>query len=523
MLRLPVGLIALAVIFLWPGIVGPGFDAAVFTLIAFRIRAGDMPYRDVWDHKPPGIFLADASVQSLLPWLDPWTPVWLLSVVCAAALGLVVAFALRTNGHPRLAPWCGFATTITVAAVPISYGGGQTELVAAVPAAAAVVALSRRGGPAITFGAGALIGVALSTSWHLAPAAAVALALVLQGTDKWRRAVLLAAGTSAVGAAVAFWLVAGGAWSDAVDALLTYNAAYRAANFLDPVIKLSPSAAAAFLAFAAFLGLIAMIGRPPRALFVAAAAWIGLSVAMFVFEGRLGAHYLASIAVPLGLLAGPGLAMVAPRRSSGVTAVGRVSAQLLLISAAAISGFFIVYWTQTLGEIYATRASSLRDVAGWLRTVDCSETLLVWGHAPEIYYMSGLRPASRYVYFLPLMTDGYVTADRVADVEKDLNILRPAAIIDASSWGGTFATYPLFGPGLTTVGEERYVDRLEPLRDRIRSQYVFALDFAGWPAYILAEENTSPPAISPHQRDGVGEPLQCGPSRALRAGRGDRW
>jgi hypothetical protein len=506
MLRLPVGLIAVAAIFLWPGIVGPGFDAAVFTLIAFRIRAGDMPYRDVWDHKPPGIFLADASAQSLLPWLDPWTPVWLLSVLCAAALGLVVAFALRANGHPKLAPWCGFATTVTVAAVPISYGGGQTELVAAVPAAAAVVALWRRYSPAVTFGSGALIGLALSTSWHLAPAAAVALALVLQGTDRWRRVVLLALGTSAVGAAVAFWLIAGGAWSDALDALLTYNAAYRAANLLDPVIKLSPSAAAAFLAIAALLGLIAMTRRRPRALFVAAAAWIGLSVAMFAFEGRLGAHYLASIVVPLGLLAGPGLALVAPRKSSGVIAVGRVSAQLLLISAAAISGFFIVYWTQTLGEIYATRASSLRDAAGWLKTVDCSETLLVWGHAPEIYYMSGLRPASRYVYFLPLMTDGYVTADRVADVEKDLDSLRPAAIIDASSWGGAVVTYPLLGPGLTTVDEERYVDRLEPLRDRIRSQYVFARDFAGWPAYTLEAR----------------DPLPCGRSRAVRAGRSDR-
>ena len=496
-LRLPVGLVVVAAIFLWPGIVGPGFDAAVFTLVAFRIRAGDMPYRDVWDHKPPGIFLADASVQSLLPWLDPWTPVWLLSVVCAAALGLVVTFALRTNGHPKLAPWCGFATTATVAAVPISYGGGQTELVAAVPAAAAVVALSGRWGPAITFGSGALLGLALSTSWHLAPALAVALVLILHGTDRWRRLFLLAFGASAIGAAIAGWLMAGGAWSDAVDALVTYNASYRAANLLDPLIKLSPSAAAAFLALAAFLGLVAMIRRPPRALFVGAATWIGLSLMMFAAEGRLGAHYLTSIAVPFGLLAGPGLALVSPRRSPGIFAVCRVIAQLLLISAVAISGLSIVHWTQTLGEIYAARANSLREATGWLRKLDYSETLLVWGHAPEIYYASGLRPASRYVYLLPLMTDGYATADRVADVEKELNSLRPAAIIDASSWGGAFVTVSLLGPGLTTTDEGRYVDRLEPLRDFVRAHYVFTQDLAGWPTYIVAEETTSLPGTSP--------------------------
>src|SRR6266571_5872976 len=88
-LALPIGLIAVAALLLWPGAVGPGYDAAIFTLIAFRVRAGDMPYRDVWEHKPPGIFLVDASVQSLFAWLDPWTPVWLLSIACAATLGLV--------------------------------------------------------------------------------------------------------------------------------------------------------------------------------------------------------------------------------------------------------------------------------------------------------------------------------------------------------------------------------------------------------------------------------------------------
>src|SRR5438067_7715091 len=276
MLPVPVVLIAVAAVLLWPGAVGPGYDAAIFTLIAFRIRAGDMPYRDVWDHKPPGIFLADAGVQSLLGWLDPWTPVWLLSVFCAAALGLIVAFALRTNGHPKLATWCGLATTATVAAFPISYGGGQTELIAAVPASLAVVLLSRRPGLALTLASGALVGLALSTSWHLAPALAVSFGFAFFGTDRWRRMFLVVSGVSLVGAAVVAWLIVGGAWPDAVDALVTFNAAYRAANLADPIVKFSPSAAAAFLALAAVLGVIAFTRRPARPIFLATPAWVGL-------------------------------------------------------------------------------------------------------------------------------------------------------------------------------------------------------------------------------------------------------
>jgi len=487
MLALPVGLIAVSTLLLWRGAVGPGYDAAIFTLIAFRIRAGDMPYRDVWEHKPPGVFLADASVQSVFAWLDPWTPVWLLSVICAAALGLVVAIALRTNGHPRLAPWCALATTATVAAFPISYGGGETELVAAVPAAIAVVALTRRPGPVVTFGCGALLGLAFSTSWHLTPALVVAFALVLFGADRWRRSLLMGSGGAAVGAAIAAWLVIGGAWPDAIDALVSFNLVYREANLADPIVKLSPSAGAAFLALAALLGLIAMRRRPQRTLFVAAAAWVGLSIVMFVAEGRLGAHYLASIAVPLGILAGPGLALVAPRRSPGMRMAIGVGAQVLLASAALVSGFITVYWTQLLGDVYAARASDLHGAATFLRSVDCGDALFVWGHAPEIYYVSGLRPASRYVSLPALMTEGWATADRVAGVVNELNSRRPVAVIDASSWGGSLVTFPLLRPGELSTREGRYVDELDPIRALVRSRYVFARDVAEWPIYSRAD------------------------------------
>jgi len=521
-LPFPTALVAVAAIFLWPGLVGPGYDAAIFTTIAFRIRAGDMPYRDVWEHKPPGIFLADASIQSLFPWLDPWTPVWLLSVVCAAALGLVVAVALRTNGHPKLAPWCGLATTATVAAFPISYGGGQSELVAAVPAAIAVVALSRRPGQALTFACGVLLGLAFSTSWHLTPALVVALALVLYGTDRWRRSFLLVSGISVVGAAIAAWLILGGAWSDAIDALVTFNLVYRAANLVDPIVKFSPSAAAAFLAVAALLGLIAMTRRPPRAIFVVAAAWVGLSIVMFAAEGRLGAHYLASIVIPLGILAGPGLALVAPRSSRGISTAGPLIAQLVLVSAVAVSGFSTVYWTQALGEIYVARASSLHEAANWLRSLDCAETLLVWGHAPEIYYVSGLRPASRYVSLPALMTEGWATADRVQDVANEINSLRPAAVIDASSWGGSLVTFPLLERGSFTTHDGRYVDNLDPIRDIVRARYVFSRDVAEWPTYVLADERTSLPATSNSTQQPILGSATCSGRRASPASGAER-
>jgi len=286
---------------------------------------------------------------------------------------------------------------------------------------------------------------------------------------------------------MAAWLIVGGAWPDAVEALVNFNLVYREANLADPIVKLSPSAGAAFLAVAALLGLIAMTRRPPRALEVAAAAWVGLSVVMFAAEGRLGAHYLASIAAPLGILAGPGLALAAPRRSPGIATASRLGAQLLLASALAISAFITVYWTQALGDIYAARASGLREAADFVRGVDCTGALFVWGHAPEIYYLSGLRPASRYVSLPALMTEGWASTERVAGVVNELNSRRPAVVIDASSWGGALVTFTLLQPGSFSTHDGRYVDELDPIRDLVRAHYVFARDVGDWPAYSLAD------------------------------------
>ncbi|MBK9926799.1 MAG: glycosyltransferase family 39 protein [Anaerolineales bacterium] len=45
----------------------PSRDSGVFLYIGWRILNGDIPYRDVWDHKPPLIYYIDALGLSLTP------------------------------------------------------------------------------------------------------------------------------------------------------------------------------------------------------------------------------------------------------------------------------------------------------------------------------------------------------------------------------------------------------------------------------------------------------------------------
>lgn len=54
----------------------PSRDSAVFLYVGWRFLNGDMPYRDVWDHKPPLIYFVDALGIALTP--DSLWGIWIL-------------------------------------------------------------------------------------------------------------------------------------------------------------------------------------------------------------------------------------------------------------------------------------------------------------------------------------------------------------------------------------------------------------------------------------------------------------
>src|SRR5918994_798175 len=54
----------------------PSRDSGVFLYVGWRFLNGDIPYRDVWDHKPPLIYFVDALGIALTP--DSLWGLWLL-------------------------------------------------------------------------------------------------------------------------------------------------------------------------------------------------------------------------------------------------------------------------------------------------------------------------------------------------------------------------------------------------------------------------------------------------------------
>ncbi len=69
----------------------PAEDAGVFFYAAQRLLDGGAPYRDIWDHKPPGVYFVDAVGIALAG----RTGVWFVQVAFLVAAVLLGYRALR--------------------------------------------------------------------------------------------------------------------------------------------------------------------------------------------------------------------------------------------------------------------------------------------------------------------------------------------------------------------------------------------------------------------------------------------
>jgi hypothetical protein len=493
---LAIAVLLLSGALLAPGLlVGPSLDAAVFSHIGGRLLDSVVPYVGAWDHKPPGIYILSAGAQASLGWLGPWTADWLLSLGSSAGLGLAVGAVLRRldlPGWPRAAAAMG--TTILASQFLLALGGGLTEAPAALLVVLGMILTIGSASAFRSAGIGALIGAALVVSVQLVPAGAAVLFLSLAlrpRGERLRASIAMGLGIVIPLALVAAWLAVIGALPAAVDAVIGYSTAYRASSGEYGAILAAPVVAwtvlaSLFLVTPALLGTLSFPRIPPaqRAVVNASVLWIGLSLLVFVVQGRFYAHYAIPLAVPLGILAGLGLQRLAEswRRSRSL---GRRALIVVPLATTLLVSLFagIVSGAMQLTPIQ-DESARMDAVAARLRQLS-SGTLLVWGNEPRLYDLSGRAPATRYSYLYPLTTPGYTTDAMIEDVAREIDADPPEVIVDA---GSSAPGQPGFLPLLIDrpiATDGRDIDLLDPLRSFVREHYDLAATVAGWPIYVF--------------------------------------
>jgi hypothetical protein len=485
-----------------PGlVVGPGLDAAVFSHVGAALLDGVPPYLGAWDHKPPGIYLASATAQALLGWLGPWTADWLLSLGATVVLGIALAAVLArlgVTGWPRTLAAVG--ATILASHYQMAWGGGLTEPVATALVATSMVIAMRPPGRAGLIAVGALLALSLLVSPQVLPGAALvtALALALQPARSRAIGAALLSGAAAVPMVVTVaWLWVIGALPAALDAVVTYSAAYRAASEGYGAV-LGPRAAGQTVLLSLYLITPAVLGAVPlatasqlrRRVVAASLLWIGGSVVLFAFQGHFYAHYAIAVMVPLGILAGLGLDRIRGSLVRADRSRGMILRSVPLVAALVVSVLAGVDSAAAQVAVQSGRSARMRAVALELRQLP-DGSLLVWGAAPRLYDLAGRPVATRYIYFMPLTTPGYSTPAMIDQMARALADDPPSVIVDA---GSDAPGLPGFLPLLIdrpVLTDGRNLDLLDPLRAFVAARYELAATVAGWPIYVLRAEAPS--------------------------------
>jgi hypothetical protein len=494
----------LAAVLLSPGLaVGPSLDAAVFAGIAHQMVGGDLLYVDAWDHKPPGAYLVLGAGLVALQSLSPWLVSWLITVLATAGTGLGVASALAALGVRRGAAYLAAGVAVAFMAQYLTaLGGGLTEPLAALPAVwALVLVLWKSLTPRRLVLIGLLLGLAALTSFQLLPAAVCVTGLGLaspMGRDRWRALRNIAIGAAVPLLVVGLALLAAGNLPAAVDAVFGYGAAYRASSAAyGGELARAPAAwtllSALVLVAPATLGGLELwrAGHRQRQVLYSMMGWIGLAIAIFVYQGRFIAHYAIPLAIPAGVLAGIGLDVAAARweRAASAARIALAVTLGLTVTASALAGFaggrYELSSNDARGDQVATVARNVMELT------EPDDEILVWGNRPELYLAADRGSAIPYRFLYPLTTPGYVTADLVEEVRSELRENPPLLVVDA---GSVEPGAPGFLPlliGRPVAPEGREVDMLQPLRDFIGANYELVAETAGWPVYRLRSASST--------------------------------
>ena len=435
------GATGLAAALLAPNVLWPYIDPAVFATIGAGLLSGDLPYRDLWDHKPPAIYVVTAAA-TLLPG-GAWPVFWALSVACIAATAVVLRSIV---GGPvaLLAAGC-------IALYPAALGGGYTETFGTLPAAVAVL-LGARGRPML---AGIFAAVSVLFSVQFLP---VVVALLVLG-----RPVRYVLGVGVVFLGTAVTLAAAGILPAAWDALVVYSLAYnQLSGARDPawqmLLVVAPVATTALLRGTWALDRVERV----------AAVWLLLGLMATLLQARHFGHYATPLVIPTAILG----------MRAGLPAL-RASAAVL--AAAIVTTAFATPFPQ-IGP--ATTA-----VGNWIKVhTKPTDEVLVWGVEANVYLVAERSVAGRYPYLLPLVTPGYSTQEQVNQWVADLDQDPPEVIVDAEA---AVAHWPedddFLRPPPPGAAGGRTLDLLDPFRAWVLANYRFEVTIYGREIYVRVE------------------------------------
>lgn len=383
-----------------------GRDQALFHLLGAQLWQGRLPYRDLFEHKPPGLILLNALVAPL-GGLGPA----LLDLAAALLTGLLVLVWLERRVERPLAVLAAVAVVL-LSRLPV-FGGfwatGQAEVLQDPLLMGALVLLDRGRPGAAGVCAFGILALKFTSGLVLFP-------LLLVGRGR------LALGVLAPAAVLAVLALLTGTLGPMVDAVWTFNLSHAGMGAVPwsslPTEALGALGVLVLAAPALVLGLSSV--RAPRRAWLPALLLLSALVAVLV-QRKLWGYHFTLLVLPCVLLAAQGL--------SGWRGGPWLLGGALLPSAPALAKSLVPLEDYVYTDFSSREVEELSAFLADHATE--GDTLLVWGFEPGLYVHSGLSPACRWLYDYPvsmgLLEDPTLPceADWLLTFQDDANALEP--------------------------------------------------------------------------------------------------
>jgi multisubunit Na+/H+ antiporter MnhG subunit len=451
---------------------GYGRDQGIYAVVARAVLDGQMPYRDAWDFKPPGVFLVYALARALFG--GDQIGIRVLEAIGLAATSLGLVRLADAYWRRPAAGWIGAASFVLIhaqldfwhTAQPESFGGMLTVF-------ALWLAAQPRGSRTrlAWLGAGALFGAAGLLKPPLAGGGVVlALALAWAERERGVRAAAAPMAIVAAGGALPFvaclaWFWARGALSDLHETLFVFTPHYTALGWEGASLpSMLWRATREWLIRYSMVTLVGMflvgafgVEREERRGVALLAGVTGVHLLGVALQGKFFPYHYGATWPVTALLAALGLHKLwerAAAHGAGAALGYAVGLAAVVLSQAATKDVPDDYSDRCadrsaialravtgrlddadrarldeLASVADVNAAANRAVAEVLRErVPAGRPVLVWGFEPVIYDLADRPSATRYLYNVPQRVAWAAPAMR-ARLMDDLRARPPAAIV----------------------------------------------------------------------------------------------
>lgn len=456
-------------------------DAGVFAYIGDRVVQGDIPYKDVWDHKTPGIYYLNALLfvvfGSSLKVIALFEIFWL--TVCAGVLYKIARRFLSIGSS--LCTMLLFVIYVGSPHIIRSYG--MTETYALLPSLLcvyfAVLFIYQRKMRDI-FLSGVCVALAFLFRQTSAVVMVVPMLSVLYNMADQKIALhrrifafeLLIAGFLVPILLVMAYFYLNDGLHDFVSQVFTFNFVYSeglSSQYLAHFVQLVRTLLVTIGKYPLLIGLAGFGGLLAcKAVFNAynsrsknnftlmytlLLAWFVADVFAVSYSGELYTHYFIQLLPSMALLSGIAVDWLINRfntfgqlRSYAVFGLIIVVATPLFSVVAANTAFMAnlpataktVDYIEIDGDAYVTTKA---QVLSWvINHGQPDDQVYFWGAETGLNFLLEKESPSRYVYVYPLFTKGYANAQRATELLNDIRENRPRFIIDTAATNEKFQT-----------------------------------------------------------------------------------